>query len=95
MERFARPDEFCPNAACPDYGRLQAGQTRRNIKKAGKAKAGVQRYKCKTGQRSFTQTAGTTFYRKRTSEPQILETLAVLAEGSRISSLSRVKGFKS
>jgi hypothetical protein len=34
------------------------------------------------------------FYRKRTAADQILETLALLAEGSRISSLTRVKGHK-
>lgn len=33
-------------------------------------------------------------YRKWAPEHEILEMLALLAEGSRISSLSRVKGFK-
>lgn len=33
MEQFAKPGDFCPNEACPDYGKLQEGQTRRNIKK--------------------------------------------------------------
>lgn len=94
MEQLAKPGEFCPNEACRDYGKLQEGQTRRNIKKAGKTKAGVQRYQCKTCQHTFTETVGTIFYRKRTPEHEILETLALLAEGSRISSLSRVKGFK-
>jgi hypothetical protein len=37
---------------------------------------------------------GTIFYRKRTPEHQILETLALLAEGNRISSLTRAKGYK-
>jgi hypothetical protein len=40
------------------------------------------------------ETTGTIFYRKRTPEDEILETLALLAEGSRISSLTRVKGYK-
>jgi len=43
---------------------------------------------------SFTATAGTIFYRKRTPEHEILETLALLAEGSRISSLTRALGYK-
>jgi len=94
MERFAKTGDFCPNAACQDYGKLQDGQQQTNIKKAGKTKKGVQRYACKTCQRSFTQTTGTLFFRKRTPEHEILETLALLAEGNRISSLSRVKGFK-
>ena len=94
MEQFARPGDFCPNEACPNYGKLQDGQTRRNIKKSGKTKSGVQRYQCKTCKHTFTETTGAIFYRKRTPEHDILETLALLAEGSRISSLSRVKGFK-
>lgn len=94
MEQFAKLGDFCPNEACPDYGKLQDGQSRPNIKKAGKTTAGVQRYQCMTCKHTFTETAGTIFYRKRTPEHEILETLALLAEGSRISSLSRVKGFK-
>lgn len=94
MNQFAKPGGFCPNEACPDYGKLQDGQTQRNIIKSGRTKKGVQRYQCKTCHATFTATAGTIFYRKRTPEHQILETLALLAEGSRISSLSRAKGFK-
>jgi hypothetical protein len=37
---------------------------------------------------------GTLFYRKHAPMKDILETLALLAEGVRISSLSRAKGFK-
>ena len=42
----------------------------------------------------LTATRGTLFYRKHTPLKDILETLALLAEGVRISSLSRAKGFK-
>jgi len=94
MEKFAKTGDFCPNEACPDYGKLQDGQTQRNIRKYGKTRAGVQRYQCQICGRTFTATTGTLFYRKRTSEHEILETLALLAEGSRISSLSRAKGIK-
>jgi len=93
MEKFAQSGDFCPNEACPDYGKLQTGQ-QRNIKKSGKTAKGVQRYQCKTCGKTFTETMGTIFYRKRTPELEILETLAFLAEGSRISTLSRVKGHK-
>lgn len=93
MGKFAKPGDFCPNTVCPDYGKLQDGQ-QPNIKKAGLTKKGVQRYQCKTCQITFTATCGTIFYRKRTPEHEILETLALLAEGNRISSLARVKGFK-
>ena len=94
MERFAKTGDFCPNEACRDYGKLQDGQKQTNIKKSGKTAKGVQRYECKTCHRTFTETTGTLFFRKRTPEHEILETLALLAEGSRISSLSRAKGFK-
>ena len=43
---------------------------------------------------TFTETTGTIFYRRRTSAKEIMETLALIAEGDRISSLSRVKGYK-
>ena len=54
----------------------------------------MQRYECQTCGVTFTATKGTIFFRKRTPERDILETLALLAEGSRISSLSRAKGYK-
>jgi len=94
MEKFAKVGDFCPNEACRDYGKLQDGQTQANMRKFGKTRRGVQRYQCKTCERTFTETKGTIFYRKRTPEHELLETLALLAEGNRISSLSRVKGFK-
>jgi transposase-like protein len=94
MERFAKPGDFCPNKACPDFGKLQDGQAKQNIIKTGHTKKGVQRYQCKTCGKTFTETTGTLFFRKRTPEHEILETLVLLAEGSRISSLSRAKGFK-
>lgn len=93
MEKFAKPGDFCPNEACLDHGKLQNGQ-QENIDKFGKTSKGVQRYRCRTCGKTFTETKGTIFYRKRTDEHEILETLSLLAEGSRISSLSRAKGHK-
>jgi len=84
MEKFAKPGDFCPNEACADYGKLQTSQ-QENIKKSGLTTKGVQRYQCKTCLKTFTETYGTIFYGKRTSEHEILETLALLAEGNRIS----------
>jgi transposase-like protein len=94
MEQFAKPGDFCPYQACPDYQKLQTTQSKPNIIKAGKTRKGVQRFKCHTCGKYFVETSGTIFYRKRTSEHEILETLALLAEGNRISSLTRVKGHK-
>ena len=81
MVQFAKPGDFCPNQECQDYQKLQRQQSQPNIIKAGKTRQGVQRFQ-------------TIFYRKRTAEDEILETLALLAEGNRISSLTRVKGHK-
>jgi transposase-like protein len=94
MTILAKPGEFCPNENCPKYKKLEDNPAKPNIIKAGKTKAGVQRYECKTCQQTFTETKGTMFYRKQTPASEILETLALLAEGDRVSSLTRVKGIK-
>ena len=88
MDKLARAGEFCPHEDCQDYGKLHAG----NLQKFGKTLGGVQRLRCTTCGRTFTETTGTIFFRKRTPDDEIMETLALLAEGSRISSLSRAKG---
>ena len=90
---FAQVGDFCSNEICSDYGKTQSDQ-QGNIKKAGKTKKGRQRYQCKTCGRTFVETKGTIFYRRRTAEEEIIETLAFIAEGVRISSLARVKGHK-
>src|SRR3989337_740267 len=94
MEQFAKPGDFCPDEACPDYQKLQSNLSKPNVIKAGKTRKGVQRFQCQTCGKYFVETSGTIFYRKRTPEDEILETLALLAEGNRISSLTRVKGHK-
>jgi transposase-like protein len=94
MEKLAQTKDFCPNPACPDFGKLQDDQARVNLKKIGKTPRGVQRYQCKTCGKTFTATKGTIFYRKHAQADEILEVLALLAEGNRISTLSRVKGIK-
>jgi transposase-like protein len=94
MSNLAQVGDFCPNKNCPDYGQLQRTKPLKNLKKAGKTQKGTQRYQCKTCGATFTETKGTVFYRRRTKNSEIIETLALIAEGSRISSLSRVKGYK-
>jgi transposase-like protein len=93
MEQFAKPGDFCPNESNPDYSKLQNGQ-QQNLEKFGKTRKGVQRYRCRTCRKTFTETLGTIFYGKRTPEHEILEAQALVAEGNRISTLSRVKGHK-
>ena len=94
MATLAKVGDFCPNETCADYGRLQADPAVKNLKKFGKTRQGRQRYQCKTCGQTFCARYGTLFYRRRTDPAEILETLALLAEGSRISSLARVKGHK-
>jgi transposase-like protein len=89
-ERLTSVGTFCPEEGCLHYAKVDEG----NIIKFGKSKRGVQRYRCKSCQTTFSATRGTLFYRKHAPLKDILETLALLAEGVRISSLSRAKGFK-
>ena len=90
MKGLVKVGDFCPNKACEEYGQTGRG----NIRKFGRTETGVQRYECKSCKSTFVETKGTLFYRRRTAAKDILETLAMLAEGMRISSISRVKGFK-
>ena len=90
QEGLTSAGAFCPNEECHHYAQADEG----NIIKFGKSKQGVQRYRCKSCATTFAATRGTLFYRKHAPVKDILETLALLAEGVRISSLSRAKGFK-
>jgi transposase-like protein len=80
MEKFAKPGEYCSNETCPDYGEPQSSQ-QQNLQKFGKTRKGVQRQRCKTCRKTFTETFGTISYGKHAPEHQKLETLALLAEG--------------
>lgn len=94
MDKFVKAGDFCPSEQCINYGKLQNESKKPNIIRYGTTKSGRQRYKCKSCGHTFTETKGTIFYRKRTPERKIIETLAWIAEGARISSISRVKGHK-
>jgi transposase-like protein len=94
MSQPAHVGEFCPNPTCEEYGQLQENRSIRNIKKFGKTRQGRQRYRCKSCGQTFSETKDTLFYRRRVKADEILETLALLAEGVRISVLARVKGHK-
>jgi len=93
MPKLAQVGDFCSNEICLDYGQLQSEQ-QHNIIKFGKTKTGRQRYKCNTCEATFTETKGTLFYRRHTPEDEIVGTLALIAEGNRISSLVRTTGHK-
>jgi len=90
MTQLASVGDFCPNPDCEDYGDVEANV----IIRYGKTKDGRQRYQCKSCKKTFNERKGTMFYNRKTEEKDILECLALLAEGVRISSIHRAKGFK-
>lgn len=90
MSKLVSPGSFCPNKNCPDYGKTEDGK----IIRYGKSPEGRQRFQCKTCKKTFNDRKGTLFYNRKTEEKDILECLALLAEGVRISSIHRAKGFK-
>lgn len=90
MSELGAVGSFCPNEECPDYGKVAVG----NIIRYGKSRTGQQRFQCKTCRKTFNERCGTVFYNRKTAEADILECLALLAEGVRISSISRAKGIK-
>jgi transposase-like protein len=93
MAKLVQPGDFCPNRDCADYGKPQT-VAHRNIIKFGRARNGQQRYRCRTCQHTFTATKGTVFYRRQTPASEIIKALAQLAEGQRISSVTRTTGHK-
>lgn len=90
MGQLASVGDFCPNPECAAYGDTEA----KAVIKNGKTRQGRQRFQCKVCKKSFNERYGTLFYNRKTDEKDILECLSMLAEGMRISSISRVKGIK-
>jgi len=87
---LAEVGQFCPNRECERYGEVEKAQ----VIRFGRSEKGTQRFRCKVCGKTFAETTGTVFHRKHTPRQDILETLALLAEGVRVSSLTRAKGFK-
>jgi transposase-like protein len=90
MSELVTVGEFCPNPGCEKYGKVGGG----NIIHYGKTGEGRQRFQCTCCRKTFNERKGTLFYNRKTPEADILECLALLAEGTRISSISRTKGIK-
>ena len=83
-------NKFCDNKKCPDYGQTNND----NIIGFGHSPNGVQRYRCKTCEVTFTETKGTIFYGCHSPRKDILEALAMLVERMSIAAVARVKGVK-
>ncbi len=65
---------FCPNPACPDKGRIGAGNTGIQSQKE-------RRYRCKTCDRTFAATKGTPYYRLHKGAWLMTVVLILLAHG--------------
>ena len=87
---LAQAGSYCPNKACSAYGKVGAG----NIIKYGKSPQGRQRYQCRECRKVYNERIGSLFYGKRTAVKDIVESLAMLAEGMGIRATARVKGIK-
>jgi len=87
---LAQAGTFCPNKDCERYGQVGAG----NIVKYGKSRQGRQRYQCRVCKKVFNEQKGTFFYKKRTAAKDIVESLAMVAEGTGLQATARVKGIK-
>lgn len=87
---LAQAGSYCPNPDCRQYEKVAAG----NIVKYGKSKQGVQRYQCRVCKKVFNEHIGSIFYGKRTAVKDIVESLAMVAEGMGIRATARVKGIK-
>jgi transposase-like protein len=90
MSNLANAGDFCPNGSCSDYGKTDTA----DIIKHGTTPKGLQRYRCKTCGKTFSENTGTVFYNKHTPASEIVETLALVAEGMCVAGLSRAKGYK-
>jgi transposase-like protein len=90
MSELASVGDFCPNPECEEYGKAEA----KVIIRYGKMREGRQRFQCKRCNQIFNECKETLVYNRKTDEKDILECLSLLAEGARISRISRAKGIK-
>ncbi|MFL5696842.1 MAG: hypothetical protein ACJ797_07010, partial [Ktedonobacteraceae bacterium] len=84
-KKVAQAGSFCWNEPCADYGQVGKG----NISKNGKTDTGVQRYRCQTCRKTFTETKGTLFYRCRHSEETMVECLAMVGDRASLAAIHR------
>ena len=87
---LAQAGTFCPNAECACYQQVGQG----NIIGYGKSRQGRQRYQCRVCRRVFNEQVGSLFYGKHTPAEDIIEALAMLAEGVGLRATARIKGIK-
>lgn len=89
-EQITTIGSFCLNEACEEYQKINPG----NVMRYGHTERGVQRYRCKTCRKTFTETKGTMFYRCRHSEEEIVECMQMLGDRNSLAAIHRIKGVK-
>ncbi len=93
MADIVKVGSFCPNPDCPKHGQTEGNEIIRHGWTGPRSVGqGKQRFRCKCRGQSFNENRGTLFYRKRTPEKDVTEALAMLADGSGVNSVARVKG---
>src|SRR5437763_6429051 len=88
--QIAEIGTFCLNEACKDYKKFMPD----NVIKYGQTEKGVQRYRCKTCKKTYTETKGTMFYRCRHSEEEIVECMQMVGDRNSLAAIHRIKGIK-
>ncbi|HEY1350708.1 MAG TPA: hypothetical protein VGF67_13880 [Ktedonobacteraceae bacterium] len=81
--------EWCMNESCREHQK-ETG----HVITYGKTEKGIQRYRCMTCKKTFTETKGTVFYRLRHSEEERRECIALVGERKSFAAIHRMKGIK-
>lgn len=81
---------FCLNEACENYKKILP----ENVIKYGQTEKGIQRYRCKTCRKTFTETKGTMFYRLRHTEEEVVECMEMVGDRTSLAAIHRIKGIK-
>jgi len=82
-QQLAAIGSSCLNEVCVEYKKVNLG----NVVECGKTDKDVQRYRCKTCKKSFTETKGTMFYRCRHSEDKIIECMAMVGDRNNLAAI--------
>src|SRR5512135_2503173 len=89
-KQIAPMGSFCLNEAWEEDQKVNHG----NMMKYRQTEKGVQRYRCKTCKKTFTETKGTMFYRCRHAEEEIGECRQMLGDRNSLAAIHRIKGVK-
>jgi len=92
MEEKQLPEicTFCMNEACEDYQKIKPD----NVIKYCKTEKGIQRYRCKTVKKTFTESKETMCYGLRHSQGEDIECMAMLGDRNSLAAIHRIKGIK-